>query len=237
MRENALKAAAAALCVLAALLSLVQDMRDSLSVQTTALVNEGGPMIALTFDDGPYSRVTSDILDVLEEYGVSATFFVLGSRIKRREDLLRRMEALGCEVGNHTWSHADLTSLSGEDCVAEIEKTNAEIKRVLGHGAALVRPPFGYYNNAVRALVPYPLVLWSLDTQDWRKQDPARIAQAVANDVQEGCVILMHDQQASTAAAMEEIIPTLIKEGFRFVTVSELIEAKNVNTSAVMLPP
>lgn len=236
VRETALKTAAATLCVLATLLSLIQDMGNS-SLSAAALVNDGSPMIALTFVDGPYSGTTCDILDILEEYGVPATFFVLGSRIHGREDLLRRMEALGCEVGNHTWSHADLTRLSKEDCVAEIEKTNAELKRVLGHGAALVRPPFGFYNSTVRSIVPYPLVLWSLDTQDWREQDPASIAQTVANEVQEGFVILMHDQQAATAAAIAHIIPALLQEGFRFVTVSELIATQDVTTSAVKLPP
>lgn len=237
MGANALKTAAAALCVLAAALSFAQDVHDAALSLSASADNDDGLIIALTFDDGPYPEVTSEILDVLEQYGVKATFFVLGSRVKGREETLRRMEALGCEIGNHTWSHADLTTLSAAQCVAEIENTNEEFKRVLGHGAAVVRPPFGFYNSTVRKVVPYPLILWTIDTGDWQKQDPARLAQKVIEQAKEGCVILMHDQQTSTAEAMQTIIPALIDEGFRFVTVSEMIAAEGVQAAAVKYPP
>ncbi|HOS18082.1 MAG TPA: polysaccharide deacetylase family protein [Clostridia bacterium] len=235
---NAPKAAAAALCVLAAALSFFGDTQPDIPGQAAAsFVNDGGPMIALTFDDGPYPEVTAEILDVLEEYGVTATFFVLGSRVEGCEEALLRMEALGCEVGNHTWSHANLTALSAEQCVAEIESTNREIERVLGHGAAVVRPPFGYYNQTVRSAVPYPLVLWTIDTGDWRMSDPAELARYVLAQVKEGCVILMHDQQATTAKAMRAVIPELMGAGFRFVTVSELIDSEGEQAAAVKFPP
>lgn len=236
MGANAFKTAAAALCVLAAVLSYAQDVHDR-QVLSVSAAGDSQPIIALTFDDGPYSGVTMEILDVLEEYGAKATFFVLGSRVKGHEDALKRMEELGCEVGNHTWSHADLTTLSAEQCVEEIQKTNAEFTRVLGHPAAVVRPPFGFYNNTVRQVVPYPLVLWTIDTGDWQKQDSARLAQKVIEQAKENSVILMHDQQTSTAEAMRIIIPALIDEGFRFVTVSEMIAAEGTQTMAVKFPP
>lgn len=236
MGASALKTAAATLCVLAAALFFAQDVHDAASSQS-ASVNDGGPIIALTFDDGPYAQVTSEILDVLEQYGVKATFFVLGSRVKGWEETLRRMETLGCEIGNHTWSHTDLTTLSAAQCVLEIEKTNEELKRALGHGAAVVRPPFGFYNSTVRKVVPYPLVLWTIDTGDWHKQDPAALAQKVVEQAKEGCVILMHDQQTTTAEAMRAIIPKLIAEGFRFVTVSEMIAVVGAQATAIKFPP
>lgn len=100
-------------------------------------------MIALTFDDGPYPKVTGHILDVLEKNGVCATFFVLGSRIEGREDVLTRIDELGCEIGNHSFSHADLTRLSKADCQRELSDTDAEIRRVTGHEASVVRPRMG----------------------------------------------------------------------------------------------
>lgn len=201
-----------------------------------AIVNENGPMIALTFDDGPYPKVTGHILDVLEKNGVCATFFVLGSRIEGHEDMLTRMDELGCEIGNHSFSHADLTRLSKADCQRELSDTDAEIRRVTGHEASVVRPPYGYYNKTVMSAAGRPLILWTVDTNDWRGKAPGEIADYVIQQAKEGSVILMHDQQTQTADAMEMIIPTLIEEGFRFVTVSELIGLTGGQCKGVKLP-
>lgn len=201
-----------------------------------AIVNENGPVIALTFDDGPYPKVTGHILDVLEKNGVCATFFVLGSRIEGHEDMLTRMDELGCEIGNHSFSHADLTRLSKADCQRELSDTDAEIRRVTGHEASVVRPPYGYYNKTVMSAAGRPLILWTVDTNDWRGKAPGEIADYVIQQAKEGSVILMHDQQTQTADAMEMIIPTLIDEGFRFVTVSELIRLTGGQCKGVMLP-
>lgn len=201
-----------------------------------AIVNENGPVIALTFDDGPYPKVTGHILDVLEKNGVCATFFVLGSRIEGHEDMLTRMDELGCEIGNHSFSHADLTRLSKADCQRELSDTDAEIRRVTGHEASVVRPPYGYYNKTVRSAAGRPLILWTVDTNDWRGKAPGEIADYVIQQAKEGSVILMHDQQTQTADAMEMIIPTLIEEGFRFVTVSELIRLTGGQCKGVKLP-
>lgn len=201
-----------------------------------AIVNENGPMIALTFDDGPYPKVTGHILDVLEKNGVCATFFVLGSRIEGHEDMLTRMDELGCEIGNHSFSHADLTRLSKADCQRELSDTDAEIRRVTGHEASVVRPPYGYYNKTVMSAAGRPLILWTVDTNDWRGKAPGEIADYVIQQAKEGSVILMHDQQTQTADAMEIIIPTLIEEGFRFVTVSELIRLTGGQCKGVKLP-
>ncbi len=201
-----------------------------------AIVNENGPVIALTFDDGPYPKVTGHILDVLEKNGVCATFFVLGSRIEGHEDMLTRMDELGCEIGNHSFSHADLTRLSKADCQRELSDTDAEIRRVTGHEASVGRPPYGYYNKTVMSAAERPLILWTVDTNDWRGKAPGEIADYVIQQAKEGSVILMHDQQTQTADAMEMIIPTLIEEGFRFVTVSELIRLTGGQCKGVKLP-
>lgn len=243
MRKNAQnaqknrRAAAAMICIVSLFLFLLANRGSSEGgALPAATVNENGPLLALTFDDGPYPKVTTHILDVLEKHGVCATFFVLGSRVEGREEVLLRMESLGCEIGNHTFTHADLTRLSAAQCAEEISKTNAEFERVLGHPAAIVRPPYGFYNASVRKNVPYPLVLWTVDTNDWKPRNAAELAQAVVREAEDGCVILMHDQQSSTAEAMDAIIPALVAKGFRFVTVSELIAATDGACKAVKMP-
>ena len=225
--------------VMLALLTLFSVLLGSNGEGVQAAAAADAPQetyIALTFDDGPYPKVTAHILDVLEKHGVSATFVVLGSRVAGREELLLRMEALGCEIGNHTFSHADLTSLSKEQIEKEIADTNAEFKRVLGHGAAVVRPPYGRYNDSVRSVIAYPLILWTVDTNDWRPRNAEELASAVIGEAEAGSVILMHDQQESTAAAMDAIIPALIEKGFRFVTVSELLAIRGESCNAIKMP-
>lgn len=234
--EKNRKAAAIMLCLFSLFLFLCGTEGEAGTKPASAAVNEGGPLLALTFDDGPYPKVTTHILDILEKHSVCATFFVLGSRVAGREELLLRMEALGCEIGNHTYSHADLTGLSAQQIAEEINKTNAEFERVLGHPAAVVRPPYGYQNASVRKNVPYPLVTWTVDANDWKPRNAAELAAAVVKEAEGGSVILMHDQQDSTAEAMDAIIPALIEKGFRFVTVSELIAATGGDCKAVKMP-
>lgn len=232
--NKALMRMGAAVC-LAAMAALAKGGHGT-AEPAAAIVNENGPVIALTFDDGPYPKVTGHILDVLEKNGVCATFFVLGSRIEGHEDMLTRMDELGCEIGNHSFSHADLTRLSKADCQRELSDTDAEIRRVTGHEASVVRPPYGYYNKTVMSAAERPLILWTVDTNDWRGKAPGEIADYVIQQAKEGSVILMHDQQTQTADAMEMIIPTLIEEGFRFVTVSELIRLTGGQCKGVKLP-
>ncbi len=236
-REAALRAAGLVLCLVAgASLLFERGSAGNAPAASSGIVNENGPLIALTFDDGPYAKVTSHILDVLEENGVPATFFVLGSRIQGREDALLRMEELGCEIGNHGFTHADLTTLSQSQCKQEIEDANEELERVLGHGADVVRPPYGRYNDTVRKAVPYPLVLWTLDANDWHSRNPSELAKHVVGKAQEGSVILLHDLQSSTASATDTMIPALIKAGFRFVTISELIEKTGGDCAGIIMP-
>lgn len=193
----------------------------------------GQKIIALTFDDGPYTNITGRILDTLERNSVTATFFIIGSRVSGREEVLKRIEKLGCEIGNHTYSHADLTRLSKARCVEEIELANKEFERVVGHSAKLVRPPYGFYNKSVRDNVDYPLVLWTVDTTDWKPRDAKELARYIINNARNESIILMHDEQSSTAAALDEAIPQLIAMGFDFVTVSELIASCGERCAAI----
>lgn len=185
-------------------------------------------VVALTFDDGPYSPVTNRILDMLEAYEGHATFFIVGNRASTYSSCVIRARDLGCELANHTWSHpnAGLTTLSYSDVVDQIVSCNNEIYRIAGVTPSVMRPVGGSYNDSVASAVDMPMIIWSLDTQDWKYRDTNHIVNAILNNVSDGDIILMHDLYSSTAAAMEIVIPELAARGYSFVTVSELAELK-----------
>lgn len=186
------------------------------------------PMIALTFDDGPGGESTERILDVLEEYGAHATFFLVGSRIPQREELVKRAYSLGCELANHTYSHADLTKLSKEEMLAQVEDVNDLIEALTGVRARFVRPPYGNVNDSVRESLEYTLISWSVDPADWKLRDGDKIFERLKETVRDGAIVILHDIYSSTADAVEQLVPWLIEEGYQLVTVSELFEARGI---------
>ena len=191
-----------------------------------------GGKVALTFDDGPSAAATAKILDLLERYQVKATFFVLGNMAEALPELLKRQVALGCEIGNHTQGHKYLTKLSVTDMRYQIDTVNNHVEAVTGVRPRLLRPPYGAKKDYVRAEAGMPLMLWNIDTEDWKHRNAQKTIDAVLNFVKDGDVILMHDLYATTAEACETIIPELINRGFELVTVSELFEAKGIALSA-----
>lgn len=184
-------------------------------------------IIALTFDDGP-SDFTDRLLDCLEANNAKATFFLVGQEIEYFPEPLSRMEALGCEIGNHSYDHTDLATLSAEDVSSQISSTDQEIQDLVGHKATLVRPPYGSFNDTVAQIAERPLILWSVDTLDWETQNADSIVQNVMADAQDGAVILMHDIFKESVDAAELFIPQLIQEGYQLVTISELAAAKGI---------
>lgn len=191
----------------------------------------GGPMIALTFDDGP-GKYTDRLLTALETNHVKATFFMLGNLVSSYPNEVRRMKSLGCEIGNHSYDHARLTSLDAAGVQAEINNANDSLRSVIGEGATVVRPPYGAYNDMVKQNAGLPLVLWSIDTLDWKTLDVQATVDAVLNQAKDGDIILMHDIHETSVAAAEALIPELIQRGFQMVTVSELAAAKGKNLTA-----
>ena len=185
------------------------------------------PMIALTFDDGP-GLYTEELLSVLKENSARATFFVLGEQVKKFPDEVKLIKEMGCEIGNHTYAHKRLTDLSKKDMLSQINKTNKEVKELIGSNTKLVRPPFGDVNSSVRKNVKYPLIMWSLDTEDWKLKDAAKIREVILSQVKDGDIVLMHDIHEFTFEAMKTVIPELIEEGYQLVTVSELAAWKGV---------
>jgi len=186
------------------------------------------PMIALTFDDGPGER-TMELLGILEQYKAKATFFMLGNRIGGNEATLKQMAKLGCELGNHSYDHPQLTDLPIPDIKNQIGTTSQLIAKGSGKdGPTLVRPPYGAVSDEVKANVPYPLILWDVDTLDWKTKNVQATIDSVLGNAKDGRVVLLHDIHGTTVDAAKEFIPKLIEEGYQLVTVSELAAAKGI---------
>jgi len=157
---------------------------------------------------------------------------VAGYRIAEYSDTILEIYNQGSEIGNHTYSHHNLSSLSASEIRSEIARTDQLIFNLTGEYPALIRPPEGSYNSTVLNTVDRPLVLWSIDTRDWKTRSASSTITSVLNNVKDGDIILMHSLYPSTAAACETIIPELIARGYQIVTVSELMTARGVSADA-----
>lgn len=186
-------------------------------------IDPNQPMVALTFDDGPTPEYTNAILDALKENNASATFFVLGSRASNYPEILQRMILEGNEIGNHTYSHKQLTALSKANIEEEITHTQETIHDATNRYPTVIRPPYGSKNDTVlQSAGNKKIVTWSLDTEDWRSKNAKTIVDKVVNEVEDGSIILMHDLYASSADAAIILISKLREMGYQLVTVSEL---------------
>jgi len=186
---------------------------------------DGRPLIALTFDDGP-SHYTDRILDLLEEHGGAATFFVLGYRVEGRAGTIARAFNMGSEIAGHSWLHPRLIHLSEAEVAWQIQSTSAAIKSVTGSSPPIFRPPFGQVSDMVMQVsgdLGYSLVNWTIDTRDWENRCADAIYDEIMRAAEDGGIVLMHDIYASTIEAMERVIPRLIEDGYKLVTVSELL--------------
>ena len=190
-------------------------------------VNPNRPMIALTFDDGP-GKYTMQLLQQLEAYHARATFFMVGRNVPKYPDAVRKMKEIGCELGNHSTNHPNLTKHAPEVVHAEIETTNIWLEQTVGERATLVRPPYGAYNEVIQSLANAPLILWSMDTRDWESRNPVLVRDMVLTNVKDGDIILLHDIHDTTLQASMELIPLLVERGYQLVTVSELAKARGV---------
>jgi|GEM_PF-1001402 len=187
------------------------------------------PMVALTFDDGPHPKYTLEILDALKSNNARATFFVLGSRAERYKEVIGRIGENGNEIGNHTYDHRELTKLSGGDITGELSRTTGILEHITGVKPVLTRPTYGSVNEKVRKYAGSPLVLWSIDTLDWKTRDTEKIVHEAMKNVKDGDIILMHDIYKTTAEAAGQIIEKLKARGFDIVTVSDLYQARGIS--------
>lgn len=196
-------------------------------IQQKESVEESGvkekPSIAITFDDGPSDRYTGRLLDGLKERNVKASFFLIGENAEENPVLVERIYKEGHLIGNHTYSHVQMTHLSEEAAVREIEKTDQVISAITGEHVAYMRPPFGAWQRELEVRMEVLPVLWSVDPLDWTTENVDEIVSKVVTEVEEGDIILLHDCYASSVEAALRIVDILQKEGYEFVTVDRLL--------------
>lgn len=208
-------------------ISMVYTEVFNYDIITNKKINNSDKLIALTFDDGPNYN-TSKVLDVLAKYNVKATFFVLGSKAKDNKKILKREYDSGMEIGNHTFNHLLLTKYKENVIKDEIDKTSSVIFEVTGRYPKLLRPSYGAYNNTIKKIGDMPIIIWDIDTLDWKYHNSKKIASRVINKVKDGDIILMHDIYSATANSLNIIIPELQNRGYTFVTVPELFYYKEI---------
>lgn len=215
-------------------ISMVYTEVFNYDIITNKKINNSDKLIALTFDDGPNYN-TGKVLDVLAKYNVKATFFVLGSKAKDNKKILKRAYDSGMEIGNHTFNHLLLTKYKENVIKDEIDKTSSVIFEVTGRYPKLLRPSYGVYNNIVKKIGNMPIIIWDIDTLDWKYHNSKRIASRVINKVKDGDIILMHDIYSATANSLNIIIPELQNKGYTFVTIPELFYYKEITLEKGMV--
>jgi peptidoglycan/xylan/chitin deacetylase (PgdA/CDA1 family) len=197
------------------------DTRRALGIDVPAGRRQ---VVYLTFDDGPAEPYTAQVLDLLDRYRAKATFFQVGRSAAAHPRLAHRVAARGHAVGNHTWGHADLSTLGGRAARSQLARTSAVIRRSTGRDVRCLRPPYGAVDPGVRATARgqgLSIRLWDVDSRDWTRPGSRRIARRVLTQVGPGDVVLLHDgggDRSETVTALEVVLRTLRAEGYTFAT-------------------
>ena len=187
--------------------------------------NSGNKVIALTFDDGP-GPYTAQLLDILDQHGAKATFFLIGSKVSAQADVLRRMHARGHQLGNHSWSHPELPKLPVDQIASEIDRTNDAIKQATGVKPSILRPPYGAVNGVVLEQLRargMSSILWSVDTRDWADRNSDIVCSRAVAGAHPRDIILMHDIHQTSVNAVPCVLSALKQQGYSFVTVQGLL--------------
>ena len=192
-------------------------------VRQSDTVNPTGKIVYLTFDDGPSPLYTERLLDGLKERGVVATFFVTGENAESCPDLIRREKADGHLIGNHTYSHIQLTSDNKEVFREELVKTNEILKAITGENVTYIRPPYGSWDKSLEQDLNMFPVLWNVDPLDWCTPDAGLVMSRVLQQVEDGDIILLHDYYDTSVTAALMIVDEMKKQGYEFVTVEEIL--------------
>lgn len=205
------------------LLFLVYFIRQAEQAKESMVLTQEIKKIALTFDDGPHPKYTEQLLDGLKERGVQATFFVTGEHASLHPDIIERMNKEGHVIGNHTYSHIQLTEGNRENFKQELIETNRVIADITGEEVIYVRPPYGSWDKSMEKELNMIPVLWSVDPLDWCLQDASSVVSRVMKNAEENDIILMHDYYESSVTAALQIVDELQKKGYLFVTVEEIL--------------
>lgn len=205
------------------------SVESSAALPVSGRVDPDKPMVALTYDDGPNGDNTIKIVDAMLKNGGRCTFFVVGSRLSTKSNARAMKYAVeaDCEIGTHTQNHPRMWDLDADSLQKELEDSVSAIQNIADVEVRFFRPTGGNMPDFVSDC-GYPLILWSVDTEDWKNRDKDMIVQNIKDNVCDGAIILMHDLYSCTAEATEEILPWLVEQGYQLVTVSELFAARGV---------
>ncbi|MBN2630716.1 MAG: polysaccharide deacetylase family protein [Rhodobacteraceae bacterium] len=194
---------------------------------TIASVRTSQPLVALTFDDGPHPKNTPRLLDMLREQKARATFYVIGERVATKPKLAARIAEEGHEIGNHSWSHPNLSGYSDTAVLSQIDRTSMAIWHATGRPPVTFRPPYGAFSQRQRRMQhgvrKLPSILWDVDPRDWKRPGAALVAQRILAGSHQGSIILSHDIHWGTVEAMPSTLNGLIGRGLRLTSVSEII--------------
>jgi len=182
----------------------------------------------MTFDDGPQAKFTPKLLDLLAAHHIKATFFVIGENVAEYPDIVARAAREGHEIGNHSWSHPNFGKMSDEAVRRQIRRTEDAIKSATGSRPNLLRPPYGSITARQKRWIQdelgYRIILWDVDPLDWKRPGPAVVRNRIVKETRAGSIVLAHDIHPGTIEAMPAVLDQLEAKGFKFVTVSELIQ-------------
>ncbi len=198
------------------------ESRGRIETEGKAVVGEN-KKIAITFDDGPHPSYTEQLLDGLKEREVHATFFVTGEHAELHPDIIQRMQQEGHLIGNHTYSHMQLTKENREKFKEELIQTNEILEAIIGEEIQYVRPPYGTWDKRFEEELNMFPVLWNVDPLDWCSSNISAITEKIVSKVEENDIILMHDYYDTSVTAALKAIDELMAEGYVFVTVEEIL--------------
>ena len=209
---------------------LAKDTKKKLkqSLYVPRKIDTSKKLIAFSFDDGPKRGNTERILEALDKQDFRASFFILGQNAKEYPDIVEKIYKSGNEVSGHSWSHPLLTKLSQGGIKEQQDKMNDAISKACGTTAVSFRPPYGGINDNVKQVIDGPLILWSVDTLDWKTRNAKNTEKVILEKAKDGDIVLMHDIHKQTVEAVENVLPILKEKGYEVCTVSELLEAKGV---------
>lgn len=204
-------------------LGLWESSKQASMVSSNNVENDNLKKIAITFDDGPHPSYTEQLLDGLKERGVHATFFVTGEHAGLHPEIIKRMQNEGHLIGNHTYSHIQLTKNNREDFKEELIMTNKVIKEITGEEVQYVRPPYGSWDKSFEKELNMFPVLWTVDPLDWSSKNVTGITRKIVTNTKENDIILMHDYFETSVTAALKAIDELQGKGYTFVTVDEIL--------------
>ena len=195
---------------------------------TFSSVHVDGSYIAMTFDDGPSAVLTPKLLDLLAARHIKATFFVNGENVAEHPEIVAKAAKEGHEIGNHSWSHPNFGKMSQENVRTQVQRTDDTIKSATGKRPTLLRPPYGSITEREKRWIHdefgYDIILWDVDPLDWKRPGPAVVRSRILKETRPGSIVLSHDIHPGTIEAMPSTLDELEAKGFKFVTVSELID-------------